>query len=464
MDYDLKELARYDMFKAMEQEMIRNEELIRLTVINRRSPREIKESVFYAMARNNSIKHFLELSEQKPENLLDYVPVSEDFKNLMLKVGAKRYPLEIKRNAERSLYGDYTHVDYKRQIHLLDQELPEKPRFSVMIEKIGNTIGIIIAGAFSIWWVFLIVFLVWANYLSENKPNHLTVSTSGHNNTFGQGGIYRGNSILKSVSDQDQVEDGSAQSGFGNGGKSGQDSSSSSQQNATSSIGGNSIKIPSNKSISNVSTNSVTHNPISTKDVDAKINPKSQPEVFEAKDGFFGIGSTMDEVIFIMGEPESKTITIFNYDFSSVYFSNNKVSGWSNIGNTLKVFIGDKVDNTKSFTLGSSRKQVINAAGTPTTYQRNSFSYGFSSVYFDDNGRIKGWSIIGNDHFNVKLGEKVEGAMPFSIGSTIEDVVAVMGTPDSYNSQGLGYDFSTVYIVDGKVSKVSNISNNLKYK
>ncbi|OPH61222.1 hypothetical protein BC351_14870 [Paenibacillus ferrarius] len=70
---------------------------------------------------------------------------------------------------------------------------------------------------------------LWKAFTDDNSNNHQTVVTRG-NNTFGQGGVSGGNSSNKSVSDAPQVKDGSKQVGFGNGGKSGHDSSDSTTQ------------------------------------------------------------------------------------------------------------------------------------------------------------------------------------------------------------------------------------------
>ncbi|MFD0681414.1 MULTISPECIES: winged helix-turn-helix transcriptional regulator [unclassified Paenibacillus] len=52
----------------------------------------------------------------------------------------------------------------------------------------------------------------------------------------------------------------------------------------------------------------------------------------------------------------------------------------------------------------------------------------------------------------------------YTVGSTIEEVIAVMGTPDSYNTTSLGFGCSQVFIQNGKVSSYSDISKSLKVK
>ncbi len=57
----------------------------------------------------------------------------------------------------------------------------------------------------------------------------------------------------------------------------------------------------------------------------------------------------------------------------------------------------------------------------------------------------------------------------FTIGSTEDEVLAVMGDPTSYNDmESLGkqfrYGLSTVYFEEGKVESYSNLERNLKVK
>ncbi|WP_147275099.1 hypothetical protein [Paenibacillus prosopidis] len=191
VDADLIEIARFDIREAMRKEILKNQNVIDGHLVNRSTPRSIKEVVFYAMARNNAIINFLKLLDPAPENLHDNVPSNEDYWIMMRKVGASKYPLQVKRRAEWDLYYDYTHDDYKRH------------RF---------------------WWVLLIIFIGWGLYSSYDEPSSYSSSSSGHNNTFGSEGISRGNSGSKSDSDSPQVKDNSGQSGFGNGGVSGSDS------------------------------------------------------------------------------------------------------------------------------------------------------------------------------------------------------------------------------------------------
>jgi hypothetical protein len=228
LDIEIKELAKTDMHAAMKKAIEKNEKLIaEYGIIKRSTSRIDKDSVFLLMARTNAIRHFLNLeySEQIPGKLRADAPMSGEYSNLMHKIGATSYPLKIKREAEQQLYFDYTHADYKGVRHFINEESPQKPEPKFW-EKWGEVIlGWVIIGVLFSW----VPVQIWDFFTDENSNNHRSVITTS-NNTFGQGGVAGGNSSNKSVSDIPQVQDGSKQVGFGNGGKSGHDSSDSTTQ------------------------------------------------------------------------------------------------------------------------------------------------------------------------------------------------------------------------------------------
>lgn len=223
VDAELIELARSDVREAMRKEILINQNVIDTHPMNRRTPRFIKETMFYAMARNNAINHFLELSNPTPENLRDNVPCNENYKDMMNRAGASKYPLQIKSKAEWDLYYNYTCEDYKRKRHFLDSPLPEKPKARKVSEYILTMIGLIIITGIRFWWVFLILIIGWGSFSSYSEPGSYSNTSTGNNNAFSAGGISGGNSTSKHVPDSPQVKDDLAQSGFGNGGVSGND-------------------------------------------------------------------------------------------------------------------------------------------------------------------------------------------------------------------------------------------------
>lgn len=65
----------------------------------------------------------------------------------------------------------------------------------------------------------------------------------------------------------------------------------------------------------------------------------------------------------------------------------------------------------------------------PDTVIGDQWNYGFSTVY-SNNGTVVGWANI-SDNLHITLGSKKSGATPFTLGSTSEEVLNVMGTPSS---------------------------------
>jgi curved DNA-binding protein CbpA/outer membrane protein assembly factor BamE (lipoprotein component of BamABCDE complex) len=183
--------------------------------------------------------------------------------------------------------------------------------------------------------------------------------------------------------------------------------------------------------------------------------------------GTFSLGSSQEEVKSVMGTPTS--ISSFNnswdYEYSTVHFdSNNKVIGWSDISNNLKAFLGNAEVNA-TFSLGSSKQEVVDAMGTPTsvsTYD-NSWEYGYSQVRFNYNHQVTGWSDISNN-LKVYLGDALPKTT-FTVGSSKQEVIEAMGTPTSISTydNSWGYKYSTVKFDDNdNVESWSNISKNLK--
>lgn len=116
------------------------------------------------------------------------------------------------------------------------------------------------------------------------------------------------------------------------------------------------------------------------------------------------------------------------------------------------------------FTIGSSKEDVINIMGDPTGTSSNSLSYKYSSVYLNSNDEVIGFSDISNN-LKVHMGN-ADGSY-FTLGSSKEEVLGAMGTPKNVSIYGnsYGYEYSTIYFdSSNKVSDYSNISNNLKLK
>ncbi|KQU13007.1 hypothetical protein ASG65_11695 [Bacillus sp. Leaf13] len=115
-------------------------------------------------------------------------------------------------------------------------------------------------------------------------------------------------------------------------------------------------------------------------------------------DSVFTFGSTKDEVKKVMGEPEEKeqfgNVSSWRYQDSSVEFDENeKVAGWSNFSHILKVSVGSKKEGALPFTKGSSIEEVANAMGTPDAVtQWGALWHYQNSIVEFDGETVIGWS------------------------------------------------------------------------
>jgi len=183
------------------------------------------------------------------------------------------------------------------------------------------------------------------------------------------------------------------------------------------------------------------------------------------------LGSSTEEVKSVMGTPDtiSDYLKQWVYGYSSITFDDNwKVKEWSNNSGNLKVTLGECQSNAPYITIGSTREDVIKSMGTPDIIYDvlKEWVYGSSSISFDGSWKVKEWS---NSRGNLKvtLGECQANAPYITIGSTREDVVKSMGTPDIiydilkewvYGSSSISFDDSW------KVKEWSNSRGNLKVK
>ena len=107
------------------------------------------------------------------------------------------------------------------------------------------------------------------------------------------------------------------------------------------------------------------------------------------------------------------------------------------------------------FTVGSTMKEVIAIQGTPDSFTDTAFNYGFSTVHFRD-GRVTGWYNSTLDPLKVKLAATPTNKTHFTVGATKGEVIAIQGTPDSFTDTAFNYGFSTVHFRNGRVTSWYN--------
>jgi hypothetical protein len=183
-------------------------------------------------------------------------------------------------------------------------------------------------------------------------------------------------------------------------------------------------------------------------------------------DKTFTVGSSKSQVYAVQGPPKQIGDTQWGYEYSTVYFQNGSVSGWHDPSKILRARL---VPNAQMglrtyFTIGSSLDEVLAAQGSPQHVTSSGLGYEFSTIYFQ-NGRVSGWHDPSKVLKKLLLPNSQIGARTsFTIGSSIDEVLAAQGTPQHVSSSGFGYEYSTVYFKDAKVSGWHNPSNNLKIR
>jgi outer membrane protein assembly factor BamE (lipoprotein component of BamABCDE complex) len=162
----------------------------------------------------------------------------------------------------------------------------------------------------------------------------------------------------------------------------------------------------------------------------------------------FTLGSTKEAVARVMGTPSvyephyvlstSRSIQWWFQDDSMVIFdTKGHVVEWMNRG-CLIVKLGEKQAGAAPVSLGSSLDDVTRALGTPTYLMHNlatakpyRVGYGICDLRLDSQLRVIGWTDKGS--LNISIGSKVPDAAPIAVGSSFDDVIKAMGTPDTLN-------------------------------
>ena len=165
--------------------------------------------------------------------------------------------------------------------------------------------------------------------------------------------------------------------------------------------------------------------------------------------GVFTLESTKEQVIAVMGQPDSATVSRLKYGSSEVSFGyvgyRLKVTGWDNAGGNLQLV--SYTPNGSTFTLESSKQQVLQSMGNPeyaTEYRFRYGGYGSSEVTFDYLNNVVGWDNTDN---NLQLVSYTPNGSSCTIGSTKLQVLQSMGNPEyatEYRFRYGGYGSSEV--------------------
>jgi outer membrane protein assembly factor BamE (lipoprotein component of BamABCDE complex) len=197
-----------------------------------------------------------------------------------------------------------------------------------------------------------------------------------------------------------------------------------------------------------------------------KLNARLLPDSPRPIANYLTLGSTKDDVIYIQGTPDSFSANTFRYGSSFVYFQNDRITGWRNGLPKLNVRLVPSSPRpvVDYFTVDYTKDDVIQIQGTPDSFSANSFSYGSSFVYFQ-NDRVTGWR-NGYPRLSARLlaSSQPPTADYFTIGSSKDDVIYIQGTPDSFSLNSFSYGSSFVYFQNDHVTSWRNGYPRLKVR
>jgi hypothetical protein len=256
------------------------------------------------------------------------------------------------------------------------------------------------------------------------------------------------------------------QAGFGNEGVSGHDAPSSVE-----------AKTNAATDIDNAHRVAKMENATTTERPKESTQRATTTQPVDAREGYFTLGSTKDDVRVVMGDPDNAQRLLseehWSYGFDSITFSQaEQVVTYNNISGGLKVWLSDRKKDGPAFSLNSGVKNVLDSMGTPTSIMKlftgTQWGYDFSTIIFNSDNQVIAYSNISNN-LNVWIADRDPDAPPFQIGSTKDEVLHAMGTPTSVANlfiwQSFGYGFSSVtFSKEEKVTGYSDISKNLKLK
>jgi hypothetical protein len=170
---------------------------------------------------------------------------------------------------------------------------------------------------------------------------------------------------------------------------------------------------------------------------------------------YFSQGSHRDDVIRLQGTPDeisrysASGYERWEYGRSSVKISTriDKVLEWDNKGNLkIAMYPGNQATNSRSFSQGSHKDDVLQLQGTPDEISRYTASgyerweYDRSSVKISiRSDKVLEWDNKGNLKIGMQPGSQTTGKRTFSQGSHKDEVLELQGSPDEisrYSASG----------------------------
>jgi DnaJ domain len=113
------------------------------------------------------------------------------------------------------------------------------------------------------------------------------------------------------------------------------------------------------------------------------------------------------------------------------------------------------VSKPATFTVGSSKSEVLAVQGMPTSASEHLWEYRGSRVYFR-NDHVTHWETWPRSPLKVELRPSVPVDTSrdyFTVGATKDEVLAIQGTPTTFTDRVWEYGLSRVYFRNGRVTR-----------
>lgn len=193
--------------------------------------------------------------------------------------------------------------------------------------------------------------------------------------------------------------------------------------------------------------------------------PPSQPDP-----SAFALGATPEEVLAVQGVPDRMRGQTWIYGLSDLSFKDGRLARFNNFGGELRVRMTPINESSapmeRWFTLGATTDEVLRVQGTPTRVEGTKWYYGFSEVSFK-NGRVDGFdNYFGSLRIRMLPASSPGSSDPpatFTVGSSMDEVLAVQGTPTSVRGNLWFYQFSNVLFRKGRVQNVVDTGSVLRF-
>ena len=160
------------------------------------------------------------------------------------------------------------------------------------------------------------------------------------------------------------------------------------------------------------------------------INMNESARIFEIVDTQGNITGYTDTTLLPISENEDSIVSSSTYIFRPIVIKKVGFSSVDDVMTAVAINSIGKDPNAPPFTIGSSVEDVIRVMGTPESIQISfkSFKYRNSTVYFDDDWKVQSWD---NRYGNLKISLENESRIDIL---DIDDIIEIKNDNPSENS------------------------------